>query len=126
MGIFELKYIFLINFVIMLLFSISFMFMPDAVLTSMGLAVYPDTGDPARFLGIMLFGMAIILFGVRNEPHSSMRQFVLLSLICSFGIMVVFHLLLHPLSNFVVLFVIALDTIFAVLYAYFFVKNMGQ
>ena len=125
MGIFELKNIFIINFIIMLIFSLGFLLMPDEILTSMGLATYADSGEPIRFFGAMLFGMAIILFGVRNEPHSSMRQYILLSLICSFVIQIVFHLLFHPLTNFIVLFVIALDVIFVVLYAYFLIMNQS-
>ncbi|MHA2192320.1 MAG: hypothetical protein ACXAAR_02715 [Candidatus Thorarchaeota archaeon] len=100
--------------------------MPDAILDSMGLPTYADSGEPIRFFGAMLFGMAIILFGARNEPHSSLRQFILLALICSFGMQIVFHFLFHPLTNFIVLFVMALDVIFVVLYAYFFLTNMGS
>ncbi len=126
MSKFELKYVFIIHSIIAFIFGLGFIFIPNTIINSMGLPTPADIGEPIRFYGAMIFGLAILLFGIRNEPHSSMRQFILLSIIGSFIPQLIFHLLFHPLTNFMVWNIIGLDVIFITLYGYFFIKNRGK
>ncbi|MHA1563352.1 MAG: hypothetical protein ACTSPA_14665 [Promethearchaeota archaeon] len=122
----NIKYVFLIQSIIAFLFGLGFIFFPNLILNSMGLDTPADIGEPIRFYGATLFGMAILLFAVRNEPHSSLRQAIILMMICSHIPQLIFHLLFHPLDNFMVWNIIGLNVIFITLYGYFFIKNWGK
>ena len=126
MSKFKLKYVFIIHSIIAFIFGLGFMIIPYIIMDSMGLPNPPDLGEPIRFYGAMVFGLGILLIGIRNEPHSSMRQIVLLSIIGSFIPQLIFHLLFHPLTNFMVWNIIGLDIIFITLYSYFFITNRGK
>jgi len=122
----KLKYVFIVQSAIALLFGLGFLIIPNPILNLMGLTTPADIGEPIRFYGAMIFGLSILLFCIRNEPHSSMRQAILLSLVCSFFPQIFIHLFAHPLNNFMVWNIIATDVIFSGLYGYFFIKNRGK
>ena len=122
----KLKYVLLIQSIITCFFGLALMFIPNPFLNAMGLATPADIGEPIRFYGAMMFGFSIILFCTRNEPHSSMRQAVLLSFICCFFPQIFFHLFFHPLNNFMVWNLIVADLIFVIIDGYFFIKNRGK
>ena len=122
----NIKYVFLVQSIIAFLFGLGFIFIPNTILNSMGLPTPDDIGEPIRFYGAMTFGVAIVLFAVRNEPHSSLRQAIILMMICSHIPQLIFHLIFHPLDNFVVWSIIGLNVTFISLYTYFFIKNRGK
>jgi len=122
----NIKYVFLIQSIISFVFGIGFIFIPNLILNSMGLPTPADIGEPIRFYGAMGFGMAIVLFAVRNEPHSSLRQAIILMMIFSHIPQLIFHLIFHPLDNFMVWSIIGLNVTFISLYIYFFIKNWGK
>ena len=122
----KLKYVFIVQSVIALLFGLGFMIIPNILLNSMGLPTPADIGEPIRFFGAMVFGLSIVLFAARNEPHSSLRQAIILMAIFSHLPQLIFHILFHPLNNFMVWNIIVLDVIFISLYTYFFIKNRGK
>ncbi|MHA1718635.1 MAG: hypothetical protein ACTSXK_03850, partial [Promethearchaeota archaeon] len=92
MAEFKLKYVFIIQSVITFIIGLGFMVIPNPILNAMGLDSPGGIGEPIRFYGAMLFGLSILLFCIRNEPHSSMRQAVILALACSFFPQIFFHL----------------------------------
>lgn len=126
MSKFKLKYVFIIHSIIAFIFGLGFMIIPNIIMDSMGLPNPADLGEPIRFYGAMIFGLSILLFCIRNEPHSSMRQAIILFIVVSFIPQLIFHLFFHPLTNFMVLNIIGLDAIFIILYSYFFITNRGK
>jgi len=126
MSKFNIKYVFIIHSIIAFIFGLGFIFVPNLILNSMGLPTPADIGEPIRFYGAMVFGLSILVFCIRNEPHSSMRQAILLFIVVSFIPQLIFHLLFHPLTNFIVWNIIGLDVIFIILYSYFFITNRGK
>jgi hypothetical protein len=151
MSKFNIKYVFIIHSIIALIFGLGFMIIPYIIMDSMGLpnpadlgepirfygamifglsillfCIRNELGEPIRFYGAMIFGLSILLFCIRNEPHSSMRQAIILFIVVSFIPQLIFHLLFHPLTNFMVWNIIGLDAIFIILYSYFFITNRGK
>ena len=122
----KLKYVFLINGIIGILFGLMFIFLPDMSGANMGLVTHADDGQPLRFLGATFVSLAILMLGIRNEPNSYIRQVILFMLVFYNIMMVLFHLLFHPLTNPMVWFVIVLCATWAILYGYFFIKNRGK
>ena len=122
----KIKYVFLIQSFVGFLFGLGFMIIPNIILNLMGLDTPTDIGEPIRFYGATIFAMGILLFSIRNEPHSPIRQAVILMLICSHIPQLLFHLLFHHLDNFLVWNIIGLNVIFISLYGYFFIKNRGK
>lgn len=126
MSEFKLKYVLIANAILGFLFGLMFLFLPDMSGANMGLAACDGDGDPLRFLGAGFISLGVLLLLIRNEPHSQMRQSILLYLVIHNIFAVFLHLFLHDLTNIMVLFVILLCTTWACLYGYFFMKNRGK
>ena len=122
----ELKHIFIFNSVVGFLFGLGFMIMPAVLMTSLGMSDAADGPISMRFFGILIFGSAILAFGIRNEPNSAARQSVLLMGIFNYFVMDLFHFIFFDLSNFMLWSVIILHTVMAFVYGYFFIKNWGK
>ena len=122
----NIKYVFLIQSFVGFLFGLGFMIIPNIILNLMGLDTPADIGEPIRFYGATIFATGILLFSIRKEPHSPIRQAIILMLIISHIPQLLFHLLFHPLDNFLVWNIIALNVIFISLYIYIFIKNRGK
>ena len=122
----ELKHIFIIQTIAASFFGLGFMIFPAFMMTLLGLSVEADGPTSMRFFGIMITGTAILAFFIRNEPHSSTRQAILIMLVFNFTIMILFKFLFMDLQNIWVWMVIILHAVFIVFYVYFFMKNRGK
>ncbi len=122
----ELKHIFIFQTIAGSFFGLGFMILPAFMMTLLGLSDAADGPTSMRFFGLMIFGTAILTFGIRNETHSYMRQVILVMLIFNFTIMILFKFLFMDLQNIWVWMVIILHVVFIIFYGYFFIKNRGK
>lgn len=122
----ELKHIFIFNAISAFFFGLGFMIMPAFIMTLLGLSDAADGPLSMRFFGLMITGTGILVLFIRNEPHSSIRQAILIMLVFNFTIMILFKLLFFDLQNIMVWIVIILHVVFVFFYVYFFIKNRGK
>ncbi len=122
----ELKHIFIFNSVVGFLFGLGFMIIPATIMASLGMSIEADGPISMRFFGTLIFGSAILLICIRNEPNSTARQGVLLMGIFNYIVMDLFHFIFFDLSNLMLWSVIILHTTMAFVYGYFFIKNRGK
>ncbi len=120
---FKVKYIFIFNAVLALFFGLGFMFIPEILMTMIGFSDEADGPTAFRFFGILVFGISILTFAVRNEDTSSVRRSIILFLFIAYVLMVVFHFIFCDLSNLMLWFVIVIHTILAIAYGYFLFKK---
>ena len=126
MAKFEIKHAFLIHGIIGFLFGIGFMVIPTPITTLMGLSLGDDGIILARICGVLIFGLGMLAFGARKEPHSIMRQQIMLAFIVIYALDTLFSLLLFDLTNFMVWGLILLHAVLVVVYGYFFIQNRGK
>ena len=119
----ELKHIFIFNAISAFFFGLGFMIMPAFIMTLLGLSDAADGPLSMRFFGLMITGTGILVFAIRNEPHSSIRQSILIMLVFNFVIMIIFKFIFFDLQNIMVWGVIILHVVFVFFYVYFFIKN---
>jgi len=119
----ELKYIFIFNTITAGFFGLGFMIFPAFMMDLVGLSDAADGPTSMRSFGIMITGMGILVFGIRNEPHSPMRQVILIMLVFNFLMMTIFHFVFFETLNFWVWSVILLHILFVILYGYFFITS---
>ena len=122
----ELKHIFIFQTIAASFFGLGFMILPAFIMTLLGLSVEADGPTSMRFFGIMITGTALLAFCIRNEPHSSTRQAILIMLVFNFILMILFKFLFMDLQNIWVWMVIILHVVFIIFYGYFFIKNRGK
>ena len=119
----ELKHIFMLNS-LALLFGIGFMIIPDMLMDMLSLSDVADGPLAMRFFGILVFGIGILTFSIRNEEESKIRRSVILTLFVVYLLMDVAHFIYFDLSNLMVWSIILLHTVLVVSYGYFyFVKK---
>ena len=75
------------------------MIMPAFIMTLLGLPVETDGPLSMRFFGLMITGTGILVFAIRKEPHSFIRQVILVMLVFNFTLMILFKFLFMNLQN---------------------------
>ena len=118
----ELKQIFMLNSVAVLI-GLGFMIIPDLLMDMLSLSDAADGPLAMRFFGILLFGIGILTFSIRNEEASSIRKSVILSLFLIYLIQNVFIFIYYDLTNLMVWSIIFLHTILIVAYGYFYLND---
>ena len=126
MAKFEIKYVLLTHGILAFLFGVGFMLIPIPLMTMMGLSTAVDTVVITRILGSTIFGIGLVAFSFRKEPHSALRQHIILTFILVYTVMTVFNIIFFDLTNFMVWSLILLHPAFVVVYGYFFRKNHGK
>ena len=126
MAKFEIKYLFLSHGILAFIFGIGFLILPTPITTLIGLSLGDDGIAITRILGSMILGYGIIAFSFRKEPHSTLRQNIILTFILVYTIMTVLNFIFFDLTNFMVWFLIILHTSFVVIYGYFYIQNRGK
>ena len=126
MGKLNLKYIFLVNAILAVLFGLGFMILPKPIMTMIGFSDGADGPTAMRFFGILVFGVGIIAFGIRNEEHSPVRQTILLGFCSNYTLMTLYHFIFCDLTNLMLWSLIVLHSVFAAIYGYFFVIHMKK
>ena len=79
MAKFEIQYVFLSHGILAFLFGIGFIILPTPITTLMGLSLGADGIALARICGALIFGFGMIAFSFRKEPHSTLRQNIILA-----------------------------------------------
>jgi hypothetical protein len=123
MSKFNVNNLFIINGVLALGFGLIIMFIPEFLMEMIGFSTDADGPLAFRFFGILVFGVGLLTFSVRNEPHSTARRSIILMLSFSYIVMTIFHLVFCDLSNLMLWSLILLHGAFGIIYAYFFIKN---
>ncbi len=126
MAEFKLKYVLIFNSIFAFANGLGILIVPAIIGQQMGFSVAGDETTMIRFFATVIFGMGILMLGIRNEPHSYMRQVILLVLIWDFTVMAIIFVVLCDLTNFIVWFNIILNIILVIVYGYFFIKNRGK
>ncbi len=126
MAEFKLKYVLIFNSIIAFANGLGILIMPVTIMAQMGFSEGGDVIIALRFFATVIFGMGILMFGIRNEQHSYMRQVILLVLIWDFTVMAIIFVVWADLTNFVIWFNIILNIVLVVIYGYFYIKNRGK
>ena len=126
MAEFKLKYVLIFNSIIAFANGLGFLIAPAFFLVQMGFSDAADGPTAVRFFATVIFGMGILMFGIRNEQHSYIRQLILLVLIWNFTVMTIIFFVWCDLTNFIVWFNIILEIGLVIVYGYFYIKNRGK
>ena len=108
MAKFELKYLFLSHGIIAFLFGTGFIILPSLIAPLMGFSLGDDGIALMRVCGSMILGIGIIAFGVRKEPHSALRQQIILAFIVLYTILDIIKFLYFDLTNWMIWFLIVM------------------
>lgn len=122
----KLKHVLIFNAIVAFVNGLGILIMPEPFSTSMGFSLTADGITAVRFFATVIFGLGILMLGIRNEPHSYMRQVVLIMLLWNFAAMALIFLIWCDLSNFMIWFNIVLNFALVGGYGYFFLKNRGK
>jgi len=126
MAKFDIKYIFLSHGIICFIFGIGFLIIPTPMTALIGFTLGDDGLTAVRICGISIFCIGAIAFSFRKEPHSTLRQNIILVYILLYTTMTILNILFFDLTIFMVWFLIILHAFYAVIYAYFYIKNRGK
>ena len=122
----ELKHVLVFNSIFAFLNGLMGLIIPAILMVQMGFSDAADGPTAIRFFATVIFGMGILMFGIRNESHSYIRQLILLILIFNFSVMTLLFLVFGDLTNLIVLFNIILQSVLVCVYGYFFITNRGK
>ena len=123
----QAKYVFIFHSIMAFFFGLGFLFAPDMIFDLIGystLGVGPYMGQ--------IFGSAILILGlqtalIRDQPHSDFRQWIILSYIFGFTVLVILHIygvLVLSIGNMMIWVISMLHILIIALYAFIFYTNM--
>ena len=119
------KWVFLLTSAIAFIVGIGYLLTPAIMLNSIGYSTADDAPLVGQFYGALILGFSIFTFLIRNEEHSSLRQWVFLLFVIDFILLVIIYSALFFLGtgNLSVWAVTAMHIILALLYAYLYLEN---
>ena len=123
----QAKYVFIIHSIMAIFFGLGFLLAPDMIFDLIGystLGVDPCMGQ--------IFGSAILILGlqtalIRDQPDSDFRQWIILSYIFGFTVLVILHIygvLVLSIGNVMIWVISMLHILLIALYAFIFYTNM--
>lgn len=115
----KIKYFFIVNSILALIFGLGFLFIPDFLMPLFGFSVAGDGPLGFRFFGALVLGISILTFAVRNEDPSQARRAIIFFLFVIYILLDILKLFFCDLTNPMIWIMFAIHTIFVVAYGYF-------
>ena len=125
----KLKSIFTVNAILSFCFGVGFMIIPGFVLKVIGMETDPEGLYLTRFLGIMIFGLSILVFMARKIDDPTAIRAILTFLFVCYGLMLCFHVpgqLFFGKGNIMLWVVDVIHVALAGIYASFLFKSEDE
>ena len=125
----KLKSVFTVNAILSFCFGVGFMAIPGFVLKIIGLPTDPEGEYLTRFLGIMIFGLSVLVFKARNISDPTALRAIISFLFICYGLMLCFHVpgqLFFGKGNIMLWSVDIIHVVLAGIYASFLFKREDE
>jgi len=116
---FKLKYVFIVNAILALIFGLGFLIIPDILMPLFGFSVANDGPLAFRFFGVYVLGTSILVSAVRKEDPSPIRRAIIFYLFVIHILLDILELIFCDLTNPMIWVLFVINTIFVVAYGYF-------
>ena len=116
---FKVKYVFIVNSILTLIFGLGFLIIPDILMPLFGFSILNDGPLAFRFFGSVVIGLSILTAAVRNEEPSPIRRAVIFQLFVMYILLDVLKLMFCNLTNPMIWVMFVIHTLLVVAYGFF-------
>ncbi|MCK4565898.1 MAG: hypothetical protein KAU48_01180 [Candidatus Thorarchaeota archaeon] len=121
----EAKPILLLTAVICLFFGISLLLVPEMILNMNGMSTLGNEAFAIQHTGCMVFATGILIFLIRNEEHSNIRQGIFLFMIIGLGLLTIVDIIgfFMAYGSVMMWMTIGLHILLIALFMYLYLQN---